>query len=118
MESFEMKNLTKLIDLVLTEDATLRSANYRVYFPSDEDMPLIHPDDIVHHSIYTSKKSKSFLKNSLKIKKIGLHDLITDSFLRRLDHYNDKEKFDFVLYLVRRRKDIMKNTAQDFYEEQ
>ncbi len=106
LSSEEIKKL-KEIDFLLTEDATLRCANYKVYFPSDEDMPLINPDDIVHHSIYTSKKSKSFLQKSLKIKKMGLHDLITDSFLCRLEHYDDKQKFDFVLYLVKRKKKVM-----------
>lgn len=102
----EIKKL-KEIEFLLTEDATLQCANYKVYFPSDEDMPLINPDDIVHHSIYTSRKSKSFLQNSLKIKKIGLHDLITDSFLRRLKDYDDKQKFNFVLYLVKRNKEVI-----------
>jgi hypothetical protein len=91
----------KTIDFILTEASTLRSADYRVYFPSGEDMPLINPDDIVHHSIYTSNSAESFLRHSLGIKKMDLRDLILDSFLRRLDQYDEKQKLDFVTYLAR-----------------
>lgn len=96
----------KEIRFILTEDGTLRHANYMVYFPPDENMPLINCDDRVHHSLYTTKKAKSFLQNSLKIAKMGLHDLIIDSFLRR--DYNKQQKFDFISYLVKRKEEVMK----------
>jgi len=97
----------KEIRFILTEDGTLRHANYKVYFPSDEAMPLINPDDIVHHSIYSTKKSDLFLKNELKITKMELNDLIVDSFLRRLENYDGKQIFEFVLYLVKRKKGVL-----------
>jgi len=105
LRSDVVRNL-KEINFILTEDGTLRCANYKVYFPSDENMPLISRDDIVHHSLYTTKKAKSFLKNGLKIAKMGLHDLIIDCFLRR--DYNEQEKFDFILYLVKLKEEVMK----------
>jgi len=97
------------INFILTEDNTLRSADYRVYFPTDQSMPLINPDDIVHRSMYSSVESRLFLERRLKITRIGLHDLITDSFLRRLKDYTDKQKFEFVLYIVKRRKEVTRN---------
>ena len=103
----DMVRKLKEIDFILTEDGTLRCANYKVYFPSDESMPLINPDDIVHHSIYSTKKSDLFLKNELKITKMELNDLIVDSFLRRLENYDDKQIFEFVLYLVKRKKGVL-----------
>ena len=96
----------KRIEFILTEAKTLRSADWRVYFPTDKDMPLIHPDDIVHRSMYSSAKSRLFLEHRLGIKRIVLHDLITDSFLRRLQYYADEQKFEFVLYMVKRRKEV------------
>lgn len=108
LDSEDVERL-KGIDFILTEHGTLRSANYAVYFRSDEDMPLISPDDIVHHSVYTSKSSRAFLRNRLRIKNMDLHDLITDSFLLRLDDYNDKQIFAFVLYLARCASQVMRN---------
>lgn len=98
----------KTLDFVLTEDGALRSAGYRVYFPSERGMPPIHPDDIVHHSVYETKKSRKFLKDYLKIEKMKLHDLIVDCFLRRLNQFNEKQKLEFVLYLARMKKEVMK----------
>ena len=105
------EELVKLqgIDFILTEANTLRSRNYGVYLPTDKDMPLINPDDIVHHGLYASKKSKSFLRDKLAVRKMNLHYLIIDNFLRRLDSYSRKQKFDFTLYLARRSKEMLKD---------
>lgn len=97
----------KDIDFILTEDNNLRSKNYGVYLPTDKDMPLIDPDDIVHHGLYASKRSKAFLRDKLGVRKMNLHYLIIDSFLRRLNSYSPKQKFDFTLYLARRSKEVL-----------
>jgi hypothetical protein len=101
----ELKDLS----FILTEAGTLQAADYSVYFPSDEDMPLINPDDIVHHLVYASKHAESFLQNTLGIKKMDLRDLIVDSFLRRLGQYDEKQKLEFVLYLATRAGQVTGN---------
>ena len=99
----------KQLDILLTEDKTLRSVKYGVYFPADKDMPSIQEDDIMHHGCYSSTKSKRFLSNVLRIRKMKLKDLIKDSFLRRLDQYSKKQIFDFMIYLMKRKKDVLKD---------
>ncbi len=105
----EEKRRLIAIDFILTEEGTLRSSTYRVYFPPHKSMPLMSGDDIVHHSIYSSKDSKSFLQQVLKITEIGLHDLIVDSFLRRLRHYSARQVLDFILYLARHKNEVTRN---------
>jgi len=113
LEYFESVDITREelvklqdIDFILTEDNTLRSKNYGVYFPTDKDMPLIDPDDIVHHGLYASRGAKSFLKNKLAVQKMNLHHLVIDSFLQRLNSYSAKQKFRFTLYLARHKKEV------------
>lgn len=108
MTDHERSRLKKT-NFILTEAGTLRSAKYPIFFITDEKMPLIDPDDIINHLVYTSKKSKSFLRSTLNIEKINLHKLIVGSFLLRLDHYTEKQKLSFVKFLIGTAKGVLKN---------
>jgi len=94
--------------IILTDEKILRSSKYPVFFPTDEKMPLIPPGDIVNKLIYNTRKSKSFLQNKIKIKRMNIHNLIMGSFLLRLDNYDDEQKFDFIMYLIYRQKDVFR----------
>jgi hypothetical protein len=105
----------KTICILLTEEGTLRSHEYGVYFPTDEKMPLIDNDDILNSLTYRSLAAKKFLEKKLKIKRIDLHYLISDSFLRRIRSYNDDQKFEFVWYLINRQRYVFRkrNTVDE-----
>ncbi len=99
------------ICILLTEEGILRSFQYKVFFPTDEKMPLINKDDILHHLTYNTIAARRFLQKKLKVKKIDLNHLILDSFLPRVNSYNNEQKFEFVWYLVKRQRDVIRKPA-------
>ncbi len=96
----------KKICILLTEEDILRSCEYGVYFPTDANMPLIDKDDVLNHQTYKTRLARKFLEKKLKIKRIDLHLLITDSFLRRTSAYSDDQKFEFMWYLIKHQRDV------------
>jgi len=99
----------KKICFLLNEESSLRSYGYRIHFPTEKNMPLINPDDILHHSTYSSKLARKFLEKKLKITKTSLHSLVIDTFIPRIEKYTTEQKFDFVWYLVKRKKEIIRD---------
>ena len=71
-------------------------------------MPLIDKDDIVHHLTYNTSAARKFLERKLKIRKLDLHHLIIDSFLPRVGGYSAEQKFEFIWYLVKRQRDVLR----------
>jgi hypothetical protein len=102
-----MEKLRKIC-ILLTEEGILRSQEYGLYFPTDEKMPLIDKDDIIHNLTYNTPTSRKFLERKLKIKKLDLHHLIIDSFLPRVGGYNAEQKFEFIWYLVKCQRDVLR----------
>jgi len=94
------------ICILLTEENILRSYEFKVYFPTDEEMPLVNKGDIIHRQTCNTRAAKRFLQSKLKLKKINLHDLIVGSFLPRVGHYGPGQKFEFLWYLVRRQREV------------
>ena len=98
----------KGICILLTEEGVCRSHKYGVFFPTDEKMPLINKGDILNSLTYKDSIAKRFLEKKIKIKRIDLHRLISDSFLPRLGSYDDDEKFNFMWYLIKRQSDVFR----------
>lgn len=99
----------KKICFLLNEKNALRSHDYGIHFPTEKNMPLINPDDIIHHLTYTSKLARKFLEKKLKITKTSLHSLVIDTFIPRVEKYSAEQKFEFVWFLVRRKKEIIRD---------
>lgn len=114
----QLMDRLRKVCILLTEGGILRSYEFKVYFPTDEKMPLINKGDILHHLTYNTRASKRFLQKKMKIKKINLHHLILHSFLPRADSYSDREKFEFVWYLIKRQRDVRRkqDTVQELRE--
>lgn len=99
----------KEICFLLNEKKTLCSYGYRIHFPTEKNMPLINPDDILHHSTYNSKLARKFLEKKLKITKTSLHSLVVDTFIPRIEQYDPEQKLEFVWYLAKRKKEIIRD---------
>lgn len=95
------------ICILLTEEGVLRSHEYKVYLPTDHKMPLINKGDVIHHRTYGTKTSNTFLKK-LGITRMNLEHLILGSFLPRVTEYKAGQKFEFIWYLIKRKRDVLR----------